>query len=155
METVHAHLPDLRPPDYDCQAHHRSVPMHPGLTLPMPGLREDASTARPLVFVLQAKIAEYLNPAVVGIHDENTVIVGDEQAGWKLELERAAAAFAKVIKQLAIAVEYLHHAERSIGNVDVSFRIDSDTLRTEHLPWRVAELTDYAVGASVAFEPLN
>src|SRR5580704_14871435 len=62
---------------------------------------------------------------------------------------------AKVVKQLALAVEDLHYAPQSIHDIDIAFRVNAHSLRTEHGPGGVADLSDRKLKLPGAVEGLH
>src|SRR5271165_4496635 len=98
---------------------------------------------------------KYLHSAVERIHDKNPVVMVDEQPCRQLELSGMRASRAKVIQQLALAVEDLHHAPHGIHHVQIAFRVGTDRLWPEHGSHTVADLPDGELEGSSAVKYLH
>ena len=102
----------------------------------------DSHFAAPATGLFMLAILKHLDPPIERIHNEHFVVMVDEQARRQLKLPCMRALGAKVVKQLALAIEDLHHAPQGIHNVEIAFRVDTHRLRPEHCPGGVADLSD-------------
>src|SRR5208337_4539560 len=85
---------------------------------------------------------KHLNAAIKGIHHKNPVLVVDKQSRRQLKLSRVRASFSEVIKQISLAIKYLHHSPQAIDDIQIPFRVDSNSFRPKHAATVVADLSD-------------
>src|ERR1017187_2035381 len=98
---------------------------------------------------------EDLNPAVVGIDDENAVIAVDEHPRRQLKGTELRASAAEVIQQIALVVEYLHHAPQAVDDIEIALGVDADSFGTEDVSRAVADFADGVTKRAIAAEHLD
>src|SRR5262249_19512171 len=70
---------------------------------------------------------------VVAVHHVHLIPTINKKARRKLKIAEAASPLAEVIEQLSFPIEDLHAVIDALYNVDVAFRIDPNSLRSEQI----------------------
>src|SRR6185369_1770221 len=80
------------------------------------------------------EVSEDLNPTIVGIGDENSVVPVDVYPRRHPEFTVAGAVGAENKEQTTGLIEYLHRVEQGIGDVDMSLAVDRDPFGLVQIP---------------------
>src|SRR5437868_1582410 len=89
-----------------------------------------------------SEISEYLNALVKRVHHKHAVIAVHEKPCRQYEMPEICTAPAEVIQQLALFVEDLDYSPQPVYYVIMTFGINSDAFRPEHIAAGIANLAD-------------
>jgi hypothetical protein len=82
---------------------------------------------------LQTALSEDLNSVVAEIHDDQEAIRRHANARWSIQLPRTGTGSAKLAQEVPIWLEYLYSVIPGVGDNNVSFLVNGDTLWAKKL----------------------
>src|SRR5579872_1604278 len=98
---------------------------------------------------------EYLNSPVKRVDYVDAILAVDLEPGGQLKLSRSRAPLPEVIEQSPLLVEHLHHAPLRVYDIEMPFRIETNTFRTKYPSRPVSDFSNGIAERARAIENLH